>query len=108
MPALLGWAVTLLFVIVGWVLFRAPDFRTAAGVLSSMAGAHGVGRVHVDNAPVMALAILAALVLPPSQDLALQHLRASPWIAVPLGAALVFLLLLVGGRVPNEFIYFQF
>jgi alginate O-acetyltransferase complex protein AlgI len=108
MPALLGWALTLLFVIIGWVLFRSPDFATAASVLTSMAGVHGVGRVHVDNAPVVALAVLAALVLPPSQDLALKHLRASPWIAVPLGAALVFLLLLVGGRVPNEFIYFQF
>jgi hypothetical protein len=27
---------------------------------------------------------------------------------MPAGVALVFLLLLVGGRVPNEFIYFQF
>jgi hypothetical protein len=108
MPALLGWALTLVFVMAGWVLFRSPDFATAAGVLSSMAGGHGLGRVHIDNAPVMALAVLAVLVLPPSQDLALQYLRATPWIAVPLGAALVFLLLLVGGRVPNEFIYFQF
>ena len=107
MPAALGWAATLLFVIAGWVLFRAPDFATAAGVLGSMAGAHGVGRVHVDNAAVLLLAI-AALALPPSQDLALKHLRATPWLAVPIGLAVVFLLLLVGGRVPNEFIYFQF
>ena len=108
MPRVLGWALTLLFVIVGWVLFRSPDFATAAGVLGSMAGAHGAGHTHVDNAAVMVLAIGAALLLPPSQDLALKHLRPSPWLAVPVGAALVFLLLLVGGRVPNEFIYFQF
>jgi alginate O-acetyltransferase complex protein AlgI len=52
--------------------------------------------------------VAGVLLLPPSQDLALKHLRATPWLAVPVGAALVFLLLLVGGRVPNEFIYFQF
>ena len=30
------------------------------------------------------------------------------WLAVPAGAALAYLLLLVGGRLPNVFIYFQF
>ena len=108
MPAPLGWALTMLFVIGGWVLFRSPDFTTAAGVLGSMAGLHGVGRAHVDNAAVLGLAVAAVLLLPPSQDLALRRLRATPWLAVPAGVALVFLLLLVGGRVPNEFIYFQF
>jgi alginate O-acetyltransferase complex protein AlgI len=108
MPSPLGWALTLLFVIVGWVLFRSPDFTTAAGVLGSMAGAHGIGHVRVANAAVVALAVAGVLLLPPSQDLALKHLRAAPWLAVPVGAALVFLLLLIGGRVPNEFIYFQF
>jgi D-alanyl-lipoteichoic acid acyltransferase DltB (MBOAT superfamily) len=108
MPALAGWVLTLLFVIAGWVLFRAPDFATAAGVLGSMAGAHGVGHMHLDNAALVVLAVAGVLLLPPSQDLALRHLRPAPWLAVPVGAALVFLLLLVGGRVPNEFIYFQF
>lgn len=108
MPRAAGWLLTMLFVMACWVLFRSPDFGTAANVLAGMAGRSGVGHVHIDNAPVLAGAVAIALLAPVSQDLALTRLRPAPWLAIPAGAALVFLLLLVGGRVPNEFIYFQF
>ncbi|GAC1347072.1 MAG: MBOAT family protein [Acetobacteraceae bacterium] len=108
LPAPLGWAVTMLFVLAAWVLFRAPDFATATRLLAGMAGAEGLGRVQITQGPVLALAVLVAVAGPTSQAAALQRLRASPWLAVPAGAALVLLLLLAGGRVPNEFIYFQF
>ncbi len=108
MPRPLGWALTLLFVLCGWVLFRAPDFATAGSVLAGLAGAHGLGRVHVDNAAVVAIAVVVALLGPSSQAAALSWLRPSAWMAVPAGLALVALLLLLGGRVPNEFIYFRF
>ena len=108
MPVLAGWAATTLFVLCGWVLFRAPDFATAGRVFAGMAGAGGAGRVHVDNAFVVAGAVLVVLLAPTSQAIALERLRPARWLMVPAGAALVFLLLLAGGRVPNEFIYFQF
>ena len=107
-PRLAGWLLTMLFLIAGWVLFRSPDFTTAAHVFGGMAGANGVGSIHVDNAPILAAAVVIVLALPASQDLALVRLRPATWLAVPAGIALVALLLLVGGRVPNEFIYFQF
>jgi alginate O-acetyltransferase complex protein AlgI len=102
LPRVAGWMLTMLFVVVGWVLFRSPDFATASRVLLGMAGANGTGHVHIDNAPLVVGAVAIVLLLPTSQDLALK------WLAMPAGVALVFLLLLVGGRVPNEFIYFQF
>jgi len=108
MPAWLGGALTLLFVIVAWVLFRAPDFATAARVLSGMAGLQGIGRVEIPGRTVMLLAIAVALIGPTSQEVALRRLRPAAWMAVPAGAALVALLLLAGGRAPNEFIYFPF
>ncbi|WP_158742007.1 MBOAT family protein [Acidisphaera sp. L21] len=108
MPRVAGWLLTTLFVLCGWVLFRSPDFTTAARMSGGMVGAGGVGRLHVDNAGVVAAAVAIALLLPTSQALALQRLQPSRWLMIPAGAALVFLLLLVGGRVPNEFIYFQF
>ncbi len=108
MPRVAGWLCTMLFVIAGWVLFRSPDFATGARVLAGMAGAGGVGHVHVDNAAIVLAAVVIVLMMPPSQDLALARLRPMRWMALPAAAALVFLLLLVGGRVPNEFIYFQF
>jgi len=104
----LGWGLTMLFVIGAWVLFRSPDFGTAANILESMAGFNGIGRTKVDNALVVELAIALALFGPTTQRLALEIVRPSPWLAVPAGVVMVLALLLIGGRIPNEFIYFQF
>ena len=107
-PRAAAWSLTLLFVMCGWVLFRAPDFGTAWRVLGAMAGAQGWGHVHVRNAVVVVIAAVVAVAGPTSQEFALRRLPARRWVAIPAGAAFAFLLLLVGGRVPNEFIYFQF
>ena len=108
MPWLLGWAATLLFVVLCWVPFRAPDFPTAWRVLGGLAGLHGLGQVHVPNAALVAIAAVVALAGPTSQQAALRLFRPLRWQVALVGASLAFLLLLVGGRVPNEFIYFQF
>ena len=108
MPRALGWGLTLLFVVLAWVLFRAPDFGTALRVYAGMLGLEGVGRVQVEAWPVLVAAAGVALVGPTSQGFALERVRARPWVAGVAGAALAGLLLLAGGRVPNEFIYFQF
>ena len=107
-PRALGWPMTMLFVLATWVVFRAPGFDTAASILRSMAGGAGTGRVHVENLPVVAIAALVATFGPTSQQAALARLRPNPWLALPTAAAFAFLLLLIGGRVPNEFIYFRF
>ena len=104
----LGWALTLCFVMLCWVLFRSPDFGTAAQVLQSMDGLHGIGKTTVPNAGAMVLGAALALLGPTSQRLALELVQPRPWLALPVGAGLVFLLLMIGGRLPNEFIYFQF
>jgi alginate O-acetyltransferase complex protein AlgI len=110
LPRAVGWAVTLLFVMAGWVLFRSADFSTAGDVLLSLAGQHGLGRISLDREYVAALAggAAAALLGRTSQEVALTMLRPRPWLAIPAGLALAYLLLLVGGRLPNVFIYFQF
>ena len=100
----------MLFVMGCWVLFRAPDFATAGHVLASMAGAFGVGHIALDRDSERALVIgvLIAMAGPTSQVFALTRLRPRPWIAVPAGIGLAYLVLLIGGRLPNVFIYFQF
>jgi alginate O-acetyltransferase complex protein AlgI len=108
MSGWLGWALTLGFVMLCWVLFRSPDFGTAAQVLQSMAGLHGLGRTTVPNAGAMVLGATLALLGPTSQRLALELVQPRAWLALPVAAGLVFLLLMIGGRLPNEFIYFQF
>ena len=107
MPRWVGWAATMGFVMLAWVLFRAPDFSTALRVYAGMAGVEGVGRVRVEAPAVLLLGVAVALIGPTSQAVALG-LRPSRWVAGVAGAALAGLLLLAGGRLPNEFIYFQF
>ncbi len=110
LPAAVAWLLTLLFVMASWVLFRSADFRHAGDVLISMTGWHGIGRLALDREFVIALCLGAAVALlgPTSQEAALTWLRPRPWLAVPAGVLLTYLLLLIGGRLPNVFIYFQF
>ena len=108
MPAPLGWALTLLFVLAAWVPFRAPDFATALRIYAGALGFAGVGSVRVPGAAVLLLGAAVALLGPSSQAVALDRARPSPWLAGAAGLAAAGLLLLAGGRVPNEFIYFQF
>lgn len=108
MPAPLGWALTFLFVLLAWVLFRAPDFGTALRVYAGMAGLEGWGGVRIEGRWVLVAACAVALLGPTSQQAALERAPPRPWLAGAAGLALAGLLLLTGGRVPNEFIYFQF
>ena len=107
MPRPLGWALTMLFVLGTWVLFRAGSFQQAWSILSSMAGLAGRGHYHLDNRAVVGLACAVAVLGPSSQEV-VRRLRPTRWLAVPAGAGLTVLLLLVGGRLPNAFIYFRF
>jgi D-alanyl-lipoteichoic acid acyltransferase DltB (MBOAT superfamily) len=106
----LAWALTLLFVMACWVLFRAPDFAAAGRMFAALAGGGGIGTVAIDREHVAALVLgtLIVLALPTSQTVAFGRWRPRPVLAVPAGAALAFLVLLAGGRLQNAFIYFQF
>ena len=79
-------------------------------MLLSMVGQHGAGEVSLDREFIAALIGGAAVALlgPTSQEVALERLQPKAWLAMPVGVALAYLLLLVGGRLPNVFIYFQF
>jgi alginate O-acetyltransferase complex protein AlgI len=110
LPRAAGWLLTLLFVMACWTLFRAPSFAIAGDMLSAMAGMHGLGSMRLDTTGTCALAGGAAVALlgPTSQEAALAWLKPRPWLAVPAGLAMVYMLLLTGGRLQNVFIYFQF
>jgi alginate O-acetyltransferase complex protein AlgI len=108
LPWLAGWALTMLFVLVGWVLFRAADFTTAAHILQAMAGLDGFGKVKLANRAVLYIGLAVAVLGPTSQQAMLERLRPSAWAAGAAAVALVWALLAIGGRLQNEFIYFQF
>ena len=108
MPAVLGWALTFGFFVAAFAIFRAADLPSAWRLVRGMAGADGLGSAHVRDGWVLVVGILAAVLGPTSQEVALQRLRPIAWAAVPAGMALVALVLMAGGRLPAEFIYFQF
>jgi alginate O-acetyltransferase complex protein AlgI len=66
--------------------------------------------LHLEPAQWAALAggLAVAMIGPTGHRYALDLLRPRPWIAVPAGVGLAFVVLLIGGRLPNVFIYFQF
>jgi alginate O-acetyltransferase complex protein AlgI len=108
LPWAAGWLLTMLFVLVGWVLFRAADFGTAWHILGAMAGLDGFGKVKLDNHLVVYLGLAVALLGPTSQEAMLGRLRPRGWAAGAAAAALVWALLAIGGRLQHDFIYFQF
>jgi alginate O-acetyltransferase complex protein AlgI len=105
-----SWATTFLFLLVTWVLFRAPDFTTAWAMLRRMAFLDGVGGIHWFY--VQGLVALAAGVL--SHLWSGGHGDRSPTLdlrrplAWPALAALLLALVLFAPWGQNPFIYLQF
>ena len=108
LPAALGWLLTVGFFVASFAIFRAADLPTAWRLVTGMAGTQGIGAVHVKDGWALVVGGLAAVLGPTSQAVALGRLRPAAWLAVPAGMALAGLVLMAGGRLPAEFIYFQF
>jgi D-alanyl-lipoteichoic acid acyltransferase DltB (MBOAT superfamily) len=109
LPAAVGWLLTMLFVICGWVVFRSPDFSTVLSVLGAMSGMDGVAG-SPERLSILIEAAAACLLIPSSHEilgLVERHgLRPAVTLAMALLAA--FCVLEVGKGVPAEFIYFRF
>jgi alginate O-acetyltransferase complex protein AlgI len=107
MPAAAGWAITMGFVMVGWVLFRAADFHAAASILHSLIGGAGWGGT-LQNAGLIAIAALVSWLVPSAHEI--KNMRPLPWPIIAVGAAVLagFCVLEVGNGPPLNFIYFQF
>lgn len=105
MPPLLGWAVTFLFVVLCWVLFRAQSFEAAVIIYKGLFGLAEWGFGFKWRA--ILLAAVVAVIGPIAWDAV--H-RAPPWrsVAVLCATAFVVVLFKIGDDANYEFIYFQF
>jgi len=111
LPTPLAWVATMLFLVVGWVLFRAADFAAATQVLAAMSGLGGfaLDTLAVPKHPwLLPLAAVLATVGPTAHRLANEVLMPRRTLAAGLAAATVFITLMVGGGENAVFIYFQF
>ena len=111
MPALLGWVCTMGFVVASWILFRTEDFAATWSIYKSWFGLHGHGGTTIDSPLILAALVaggIAAFAGPTSQKFILDQLRPSRWVGLFAALALVGMILLIGGGLQSEFIYFQF
>jgi D-alanyl-lipoteichoic acid acyltransferase DltB (MBOAT superfamily) len=112
MPWPAGWAMTMLVVLLGWVLFRAPSFASAGTLYARLAGQGGVRFDRYDGVwatlPYLAVAIATALFAPNARWWA-ERFR--PTIGWAFAGALLFSLsiaYLMSQAAPAEFLYFDF
>ncbi len=105
MPQWAGWALTMLFVMFTWVLFRAPTFEAALRIYDGMMGLTSLGHGFKWRSIVIAA---AAACLGPTAWAAIQLTPPRRWVAVGFAAALIAVVLQIGDAANYEFIYFQF
>lgn len=105
MPAPLGWALTLLFVTLCWVLFRATSFEAAMTIYKGLFGLAPLGSGFKWRALLPAAAF--AMIGPTAWAL-VHRLPPARWLAVLTAALFVFVLFKIGDDANYEFIYFQF
>jgi D-alanyl-lipoteichoic acid acyltransferase DltB (MBOAT superfamily) len=107
LPKLAGWVITMLFVLIGWVLFRAATFNVAGSVAASLVGAGGVSGSLQGIRFLIPAALVSALV-PSAHEIIDGFKSPSPSLAVGAAAFAIYCLLEAGNGPPVSFIYFQF
>lgn len=119
-PYLVNWAVSMLIVLVGWVLFRAPDIHYALGYLGVMFGMVTPENVYFStawylNAKLITLLIISCVACIPWRQVFVKtvcHMKGTLVGALCANACVVVLLLisimLCMNSTYNPFIYFRF
>jgi D-alanyl-lipoteichoic acid acyltransferase DltB (MBOAT superfamily) len=110
LPKSLAWTLTIAFVIVGWVLFRAENFGVAAEILSAMIGIDGatLAGASLDDVTIVILGAMFAVLGPTNKVISESPALLKRGYAVAAGCGLFLVALRVGQGRGLEFIYFQF
>jgi alginate O-acetyltransferase complex protein AlgI len=110
LPSPVGWLLTMMFVIVGWVMFRVPDGSTFVSVYGSMIGLNGFAGGFDGRGDVLLEAVLPALLIPSSHEMLeiMKRTGPRPVVVVLMAMLAAFCVLEVGKGAPAEFIYFRF
>jgi alginate O-acetyltransferase complex protein AlgI len=107
MPQAAGWLLTMLFVLCGWVVFRATSFAAAGSLLMSLAGYGQLGGSLHEGTLLLAAAFVSVAV-PSAYEIINGPKHWHPAVATAGAALAVYCLLKVGEGAPSNFIYFQF
>jgi alginate O-acetyltransferase complex protein AlgI len=107
LPVSIAWSLTMLFVVAGWVLFRARDFLVAANMLGSMAGAVGL-HGELQGIKYLVAGALVSVLVPSAHEIKEFSLRPNRLVAAATAVLAIVCVLQVGDGAPVSFIYFQF
>ena len=108
LPAIAAWAITMTFVVLLFVLFRAADLATVSHMFAGLIGQGGLGALWPAGTLVpIVIAGTIALFKVPTFELAMR-LRPSWPAAIGFVVLSVICVLEVGKGAPLSFIYFQF
>jgi len=106
MPFVAAWAITMLFVLCGWVLFRAPTLADAGVMFAGLTGFGGLDRGA--GWTLLAFAAVVSVVPQLSARWLLTNLQPSLFVAFLTALALLSAAIAIGESGPEPFIYFQF
>jgi D-alanyl-lipoteichoic acid acyltransferase DltB (MBOAT superfamily) len=108
LPALAAWGITTAFVVLLFVLFRAPDLATAGHMFAGLAGNGGLGTLWpaATLVPILVAGSIALIKIPTFE----WAMRILPTWPAAIGFVLLsaIAILAVGEGAPTSFIYFQF
>src|SRR5262249_53311321 len=109
LPPAVGWLLTMMFVVVGWALFRTPDLTAFASISGSLLGFGGFGG-SLERLDILVEAMPACLLIPSSHEIleVLKLHRPRPIMIVLIAMLAAYCVLEVGKGAPTEFIYFRF
>ena len=108
-PKMIAWPLTMFFVIIGWVVFRAETLSQAGIMYAGMLGLHGVGfrpevALVTQTSELVFLLIGAAISIAPRLTI-----RPTAWLpAVQTATLCVLCLMVMQARTESPFLYFQF
>ncbi len=102
------------FVMMGWILFRAPDFHVAFGVLQKFGGLLDPSGWHVNQAYLLktygftAMILYGIYLLARRSETLTTALREQPRLRLPAYSLAMYLVILLTPVHTDPFIYFQF
>ena len=108
-PTAIAWPLTMLFVILGWVVFRAETLGQAVAMYFGMFGANGLAmrpELITLTAPTEVLFLIFGVVLSIAPRLTLPRVSLAPVAQTAVLSALCFVVL--QARTDSPFLYFQF
>lgn len=116
-PSFFKWAVTMFFVIIGWVIFRSPDLPSAAGYVKTLfaigspasADVHFSFMYYIDCRLIFTVFAACIFSTPLCKNIYNKRNKITDIIEVPLIIALfIICIIFIINNVYNPFIYFQF